>query len=155
MFIIWFGVLSANPSSVHTSIIDLVFMELLGWKPEELQITEPINNPALLILISQLTIQKLFQYVQWLLVFEQTNTFSTVCHGSLSVNAIYWNSAAMSTFCSEIVTIPSGFGCIICLARVHTRKLPNFDRGKSKHLNGFLCIHFHLGYNCCHIINYY
>ena len=77
---------------------------------------------------------------------------------------------------------PSGLGCIIyCLAgenrkwvvktpqthswmklaalwansRIHTRKLSNFDRRKSKHLNGFLWIHFRLGYKCCHIINYY
>ena len=77
---------------------------------------------------------------------------------------------------------PSGLGCIIyCLAgengewvvktpqthswmklaalransRVRTRKLSNFDRRKSKHLNGFLCIHFRLGYKCCHIINFY
>ena len=70
---------------------------------------------------------------------------------------------------------PSGFGCIVyCLARengewvvktpqphswmkmtalranldVRTLKLSNFDRRKSKHLNGFLCFHFRLGYKC-------
>ena len=77
---------------------------------------------------------------------------------------------------------PSGLGCIIyCLAgengelvvktpqphswmklaalransHVRTRKLSNFDRRKSKHLNGFLCIHFRLAYKCFHIIDYY
>ena len=29
-------------------------------------------------------------------------------------------------------------------SRVHTCKLSNFDRRKSKHLNGFQCIHFGL-----------
>ena len=40
-------------------------------------------------------------------------------------------------------------------SRVRTRELSNFDRRKSKHLNVFLCIHFRLGYKCCHIVNYY
>ena len=39
-------------------------------------------------------------------------------------------------------------------ANSRTRKLSNFDRTKSKHLNGFLCIHFG-PFKCCHIINYY
>ena len=87
----------------------------------------------------------------------------------MSENAVYLNSVAVSTFRSEIVRpCPSDFGCIIyCLAGengqrvvkipqthswrkvalranswIRRRKLSNFDRRKSKHLNGFLCIHF-------------
>ena len=40
-------------------------------------------------------------------------------------------------------------------SHVRTHKLSNFDRKKSKPLNGFLFIHFRLAYKCCHIINYY
>ena len=68
------------------------------------------------MLVAQLTIKKLFQYVQWLLgvVFEnyifhrmssflrrQCETFRRV---SLSMNVVYFNSVAKPTFCSEIVT---------------------------------------------------
>ena len=40
-------------------------------------------------------------------------------------------------------------------SRGRTHALSNFDRRKSKHMNGFLCIHFRLGYKCCHIIIFY
>ena len=48
----WIGISSGNPSSVHTPLQSFqFFLELSGWKPEELQITVPsnnLNNPALL-----------------------------------------------------------------------------------------------------------
>ena len=93
-----------------------------------------------------------------------------------------WIPLQCPHFAVKLSPYPSGLGCIIyCLAgenrkwvvktpqthswmklaalwansRIHTRKLSNFDRRKLKHLNGFLRIHFCLGYKCCHIINYY
>ena len=82
-----------------------------------------------------------------------------------------WIPSQCPHFAVKSSTYPWGFGCIIyCLARENgqwvvktpqpqphswmklaalransrerTRKLSNFDRRKSKHLNGFLCIHF-------------
>ena len=55
-----------------------------------------------------------------------------------------------NTFMNKLVALRAN-------SRVRTHKLSNFDRRKSKHLNGFLLIYFHLGYmyKCCYIINYY
>ena len=53
---------SASPSSVHTSI-DLVFMELPSWKPEELQITVPTKNPLLLDACCPANNPEAFHYV--------------------------------------------------------------------------------------------
>ena len=85
----------------------------------------------------------------------------------MSVNAVYLNSVAVSTFCSEIITIPFRFWPHYLLfsqrkwtmshqdstttfmnetggfrgevTRTYARKLSHFDRRKSK-LSGFLCI---------------
>ena len=88
-----------------------------------------------------------------------------------------WIPSQCPHFTVKLLPYPSGFGCIIyCLAgengqwvvktpqphswmklvalwensRVHTCKLLNFHRRKSKCLNGFLCT-----YKCCLIINFY
>ena len=85
-------------------------------------------------------------------------------HGGKVWMPFTWILSQCPHFTVKVSTYPSGFGCIIycnkCLAgengqrmklvalwvnsRVHTCKLSNFDRRKSKHLNGFLCIHFGL-----------
>ena len=142
-------------------------MELPSWKPEELQNCVPTNNSVLLVLllVAKLTIQKLFQNVQWLLgaVFEykqihfrQYVMVFFVASAKLFAEFPWawmpftWIPLQCPHFAVKSSPYPSGLGCIIyCLAggrlaalrassRVRTRKLSTeISTGGIKHLTSW------------------